>query len=524
MKAIRYYVSVILLLFLACSNGGERIDRARILAEEGKEFLSSGEFENARTKFQEVLNLDAENCDGIYGMLLSNLMIFLDRVTGSLGSVSGLVPQATEIDTIAGGLLEAVLNDFEEIESWVSLVEAKNCSFNLEKLPVRFADLELRGEWDIHEADLIGVVLDAGEGLIEFLLGYDLSLNTAELMKVISDGSLKLDMEDIVGTLRGLGFIFESSSTFLTWHPEPERREYFDSSAGDFSSLFRRLKGFLDIFSEQDESPQDDIIAWVDGDGDGTLSSEDDLIINAYSIETGELILDLSQYTSLILPILGSMLNDLRSKLTRAEDAFAFRLPQGERISFNDLLLGFGSLLGIPNNLEFDILAFYKGPDYSGTNLKPLRDILPYWYDHDSNSETPPVLLIEGEIFSQPQPGTEAYLFQGDHEHFMLGFDWNPEDASTDTTGRIKKDCVLPSEKGIEIGTDSNGAPIYLPLLYLGFKDPTFNGAIYVDSGGSCGDASGFKKADVYSLNKALNNFINVISGLLGSDSLGLPF
>ncbi len=523
MKAIGYY-TLILFLFLACSNGGKSIDRTKTLVEEGKEFLSSGEFENARTKFEEVLSLDPNNCDGIYGMLLSNLMIFLDRVTGSLGSVSGLVPQATEIDTIAGGLLETFLDNFKEIESWVSLVEANNCSFTLEKLPVGFADLELRGEWDIHEAHLVGVVLDAGEGLIEFLLGYDLSLNTAELMKAISDGSLKLDMEDIVGTLRGLGFIFESSPTFLAWHPEPQRRGYFDSSAGEFSSLFRRLNGFLDIFSEQDENPEDDIIGWVDGDGDGALSSGDNMIINAYSMETGELLLNLSQYSSLLLPILGSMLNDIKNKLTRAEDAFALRLPQGERISFNDLLLGFGTLLRIPDNLEFDVLAFYKGPDYSGTDLKPLRDILTYWYDHDSNAETPSVLLIEGEVFSAPPPGTESYLFQGDSEHFMIGFDWNPEDTSTDTTGRIKKDCVLPPEKGIEIGTDSNGAPVYLPLIYSGFKDPSFNGAIYVDSGGSCGDASGFKKADVYSLNKALNQILNAISELFSSGAVVLPF
>lgn len=525
MKARIFWIfSLAVVLNLNCSKDEGSSDKIAAISQEGKVYLSQGEFQSSKAKFEEILNIDPENCDGLYGMLLSELMIYIDQITSALGSTGGLLPQSNEIDTIAGSMLTTVLTDFQSIESWVSKVEAKSCSFTLENLPMKFLNLEIRGEWDVHEAHLIGIILDAVEGVLEFLLGYDLSVNVSTVTSALSNGSLKLDLKDIVGTLRGLGFIVESSPSFLTWHPDVKRREFFDKSAGDFSSLFKRVNGLLDLFTEQDENPQDDIIAWVDGDGDGTVSSGDSLIINAYSLETGEPLVDLSQYSAIILPLVGSLLNDWKMKLTKLEDAFAFRLPQGERVSLNDMLLGFGNILSIPNIIEIDVLAFYKGSDYSGVTVKPLREILPYLYDNDANPETPSVWLVEGETYSSPPPQTETYLFQGDSEHFAIGFDWNPGDSSTDDTGKIKKDCTLPSEKGIKVGEDDNGAPIYLPLLYLGFQDPSFNGALYVDSGGSCLDPGGFNVANVYSANKAINRLLNALSVLLASGVSGLPF
>lgn len=528
MKYLKFVFLFLVVTQITCGKGGETIDKIKSLAEEGKQYLSEGNFQSAETKFDEILKLDPNNCDGIYGMMLSKLMKFLNQVLGEASSIGGLIPQTNEIDTIAESVLKTILEgkgNLLEIESYVALAEAKNCSFELVKLPIAFAGIEIRGEWDIHEAHLIGLVLDAIEGIIEFLLAYDLSVQTGPLISAISDNSLKLSLDDITGTLRGLGLIFDTSPDFLKWHPLPERRNYFDASAGDFSSFFRRLNGVLDVFTEQDKNPQDDIIAWVDSDGDGTVSSGDSILINAYDMETGGQIIDLSQYSSLLLPVVNSMLPDWKTKLQRCEDAFAFRLQPGERISLNDLLLGFGTLLGIPNIFEFDILAFYKGADYSGTAVKPLRELIPYLYDHDNNAGTSRVLLVEGESFSLPPQGTESYLFQGDSIHFNIGFDWNVDDPSTDpVTGEIKKDCAISPEKGFEIGTDANGVPIYLPLLYFGFTEPSFNGAIYVDSGGSCGDSSGFVRANVYSLNKALNRIIASLSTLLSGGPGGLPF
>jgi len=513
-----------LILFFACGKHDETIDKIQALSSEGKELLTQGDYQNARKKFEEILNLAPENCDGIYGMFLSELMIFLEKTFNSVGSAGAFIPMANEIDTIAGSLLETILNDLTKIEKYVSLAEANNCSFELSRLPVSFLNIEFRGEWDINEAGLIGGVLDLLEGILEFLLSLDFSVDTASILTAINTGDINLSMDDIVGTLRSLGIIIETSPDFLKWNPDVKRREFFDTSASDFSSLFRRLNIFLDIFTEQDSNPRDDIIAWVDEDGDGAVSSGDQLILNIYDIKTGEALVDLSSYTSLLLPLVGSLLNDWKTKLKRVEDAFAFRLPPGERISLNDVLLGFGNMLGVPNVFEFDILAFYKGSDYSGSSVKPLRELLPYIYDHDADPSTPSVMLVEGETYSPPPAGTGSYLFQGDSGHFNVGIDWNPGDSSIDhVTGEIRRDCTVPAEKGIQIGTDDNGTPIYLPLLYFAFPDPSFNGTVYTDSGGSCGDASGFNRANVYSINKAINRLILGLTTLL-SAGVGIPF
>lgn len=521
----------ILLLVISCSNRSSTEDRIRSLSEEAKESLSAGDYQSARTKFEEILAIDENSCDGLYGIFLCDTLEFIDYTAqllnsaGSLGSQSYLKPEATNaIDSIAGSMLGNFLDWFKRIDTSAALVEGNGCSFTIEKLPVKGLGIEFRGEFDVQEAHLIGLIMDAGEAILEYLLSFDLSVETGPLIELFSGGSLNLSLDDVVGLLRTLGVVFSTSPNFLKWHPEAQRSGNFDLVPQDISSLFRRLNGVLDIFTEQDENPSDDIIAWVDGDGDGTVSSGDELVVNIYNLETGEPLVDLSSYTAILLPVVQSQLSSWKGTLTRIEDAFAFRLAPGERVSLNDFLLGLGSLLGIPNVIEIDVLAFFKGPDYTGTNVMPLRDFVPFLYDHDNDPSTYPVLLIEGETYSLPPPGTETYLFQGDAEHFGIGLDWNPSDPSIDhLTGRIRTDCVLPKSSGIQIGTGDNGEPIYLPLIYSGFLHPDFNGSIYVNAGGSCGDSSGVSMANVYTLNKALNQLIVAIGDIIGG-GVGLPF
>lgn len=533
-EAIRRFIHFLLIsiLVISCSNRSSTDNRINSLSEEAKELLGSGDYQDARTKFEEILSIDENNCDGLYGIFLCDTLELINytgeliNTAGTIGLQSSLKPRATNaIDSIAGEMLGNFLEWFKKVDSSASLVESNNCSFTIEKLPIQQFGIEFRGEFDVHEAHLIGLIMDAGESFLEYLLSFDLSVETAPLIEMFSNGTLDLSFNDVVGLLRTAGgIIFATSPDFLKWHPEAQRRANFDVVPQDMASLFKRLNGLLDLFTEQDENPSDDIIAWVDADGDVAVSSGDKLLVNIYNPDTGESLIDLSSYATILLPIIQSQLPLWKSTLQRIEDAFAFRLTPGERISLNDFFLGFGSLIGIPNVFEIDVLAFFKGVDYSGMNVEPLRDFIPFLFDHDSNPSTYPVLLVEGESSGVPPAGTEAYLFQGDVNHFAIGQDWNPSDASIDhLTGEIRNDCVIPQSSGIQIGTDDNGNPIYLPLIYFGFVFPDFNASIYVNAGGSCNDSSIVSKANVYTMNKALNQLIIALANILGGGS-PLPF
>ena len=517
-KFFNYAALIFIIVFFGCESGTQ--NRINSLSKEGKESLSTGDYEGAKGKFSEILSLDGSHCDGLYGMLLGEMMAFIDSVygyidltnsiTGNQSAQSGLrLQQAGVVDGVIYEVANIFLDYFKNLDFYAVRVKEMKCSFSLSMLPISRSGIEFRGEWDEHEAHFISMLSNGGKAIVNFLIAHNLDVNTVPIRGARDSGLLKFNPEDVVVFLRSVGFIVETSPELLKWSTNAVRRASFDAVPQYCAAMFHEAKELLNIFTEQDKTPYDDIIAWVDVDNDGIPSSGDKLILNVYKMDTGEPAVDLSGYTGIFLPILASSMDDWRAKITRVEDAFAFRLSSGERISFDEILPWFGSMLGISNTLEFDIIALFKGMDYTGENVRPLRDLLPYLFDHDGNSSTYQIFLVEGEIFGTPLQGKEGYLFNGDAKHFGIGTDWNPSDTSIDhASGEIKPDCAVPNQTGVQIGIDSYGNPVYLPLIYGGWPDPSFNGAVYTNDGGTCADSSQFSKTTVYSLNKELNRLI----------------
>lgn len=346
----------ILLLFVLAGTGcTKEIGEKFTQIDRGKEYLSYGQFREALNEFNSVAQKDPDNCDAAYGILLANTGIGIETLSNlfntalslftqggtapvNLASSSEILPEAENpIDSLIESFFIPFLSEFEQVEKSVQKIEGLQCSFYLEHYVVDFRlsnllriYVDLRGEWSIVEAKLIGAVFDLINALDYIVLSLDLSINTGpvfrqlldiavdlannpQILDCITSGSdvlgcfsqagdniitspvirkiLSVFQGDFITFLQGIGFIVDQSPNFLQWHPD--RYSYFLDVGDEFASALTRIADSLtilfnktaEVYSSQIDDPYDDIIVFDDGENErrGKADSSDKLYINAYN-------------------------------------------------------------------------------------------------------------------------------------------------------------------------------------------------------------------------------------------------
>jgi hypothetical protein len=154
----------------------------------------------------------------------------------------------------------------------------------------------------------------------------------------------------------------------------------------------------------------------------------------------------------------------------------------------------------LPEAVEFDFGAYFKTP-------VGLRDLLPYWIDHDGLAGTPAEFLIEGE--SWITSSVEPYVTFGDAAHFTGSYTFR----KTKSSSSVVLNGLAIQADGIEPQKLSVLAPF--PLPYLAYQDPTFNGIFYVNQsmlyGAGGGATVGMAPANIYSANMATASYFSFI-------------
>jgi hypothetical protein len=154
----------------------------------------------------------------------------------------------------------------------------------------------------------------------------------------------------------------------------------------------------------------------------------------------------------------------------------------------------------LPEAVEFDFGAYFKNP-------VGLRDMFPYWVDHDGSAATPAEFLIEGE--SWVTSATEPYVTFGDAAHFTGSYTFQLDSK----TAPVVLSGVAILADGIE--PEAYSVLVPFPLPYIAYQDPTFNGILFVDQsklyGAPSGAPSGTAAATNFSANMATASYFSFV-------------
>jgi len=512
------------LLISGCAQSSA--EKARGYINKGKEAIGVGYAElnysniiDASDYFKKAIEQTGkgkEFCEAHYGLLLSNLLNFLDLVnslislmqmTGSLSNQVDFLPKSGGmVDTVVDAIVTPILDTFNEMNTSVVVIENERCSFELSSFPIVIGlkddpilIAELRGEWDYTEAELIGSMVAMMQAVLNYALSIDLDVNIDEVMNAYNEGVISLNMDDMIGLVRSVGLIPQNSETFLKFHPE---RYYYYGNVGErFGECFLRIANMIEnLFGEQDDNPGDDIIAYTDKSSSG-FGGEDELTVNIYDpIENKKGV----HFEGKYVPVIDLAMSFVKGLITKnyisslidfsRKWGAAFKGTSSDPIYLSEINTLLFNLIEIKDTFRFYPARLFP---QNANVAKPPRDLLPYWSDIDGNAYAE--FIVEGEYPGDSTETKPYYIKKGDSKHFPDTITFENKNI---TGLEIKKDCIYPE-----------GGDVILP--YIAFQDPSFNNSIEINLGPlnttDCPETDEWKTADRYSLNKAINDMVKVI-------------
>ncbi len=493
---------ILFFFIMTCMNENER---------DAKWYLENGFYRISSALYEEEVKKNENNCSAHYGLLLSRFLFFLNYIITS-SSVSGkwiseFLPQEYgDLDTI----VETNLIPMREhmiipiISSAQSVIE-RNCSFRTENgieftisvIPER--KIWIGKEFLRKEAYFVRGVMGFINAFISFISSHDLSMNYGILLETLNSDYIRDKFSyDIIGLIRELGIIMDSSPEFLEW--SEERKEMFNYTSPSLIGALEDIASGIEETFLTETGKEDAFFSYIDKNKDGRVNIGDEIrigILKFYS-EDGEPF-------PFELPIRIS------------DDLFGlFFFSLGEDYIKNLVLFLRNLSKSISNgrilNLsEFNEIVPYRIPIFPDTisiNLKklipdnyknavPLRRMLPLW--KTINRKT--IFLVEGEL------GKTAYKSMEIGDGIFCWTCLPGKHFPKELYGleEIDDDCLSIKPPYFEINK------MRIPLIYIYWHDPTFNNSIYVDlsSINNCPPDENYSGKEIlghnYSLNKALN-------------------
>jgi hypothetical protein len=562
MKSGTLIALAFLILLPACSSpgGGDTgnpLSRSETLYEKGIRHLSAGEYEEARTSFNELLTLDDPDytCRAQYGVVLAGVQdtaARLDEIADAAALVAGGAPPpmrthaAVDVVPIAKNLLKPFESFFTEILGALDQVVASGCSITLpEGMPIEIGNpksliyfkARFGYEFDAAAARAGQMIFSSALAGIRFALAHDLEidLNTlADTFKTLTDaaqGTLAMEVNGpgdvsqhtMIYALRSLGAIPASQDKLLTLG-DAERFKQVDNDLAKALRAFYERKGSVETGllpelvarAKKDADPTDNFLGFVDADASGDVSAGDSIVIGLRELYVAGVLAEPSVDSGVWLTF-NRGIGDVKQIVLSVHDiaqVLGDQLASVDDKSVKSRHLGFHEvndlianvplldavLTPIPEAAEFDFGAYFKHP-------AGLRELFPYWVDHDGDAGTPAEFLIEGE--SWVTSPTEPYVVYGDAGHFAgsYSFKKTTTSAATALTGvAIAADGVAPEKLSVLVP---------FPLPYLAYQDPTFNGILYVDEsklyGAPAGAPAGMAAATNFTANMATASYFSFV-------------
>ena len=497
---------------LSCSSGPSLDPRL----QEALNKLAQNNVNGAYKLVSEVLKENPEHCEA---HLVRELVGFqgiiqeLDKLM-DLFSATQTALYPSQLSQIVDVILRELLNPIEEYAqemfSSSEVVWEKGCRVYVEDFPVSLRvgdtvslDVHLRGLMGRLESIVFSLLSGGILSALDFVFSHNLSVNLSSVFELAD----LVRTDRFVYLLRSLGNFMELNPQFLSWNPDPAERDRFLQIPGRLASMLEKLSHLPEVLAEEGENKKS-FVRFYDNDRNRTLSWQDVVEINFDgSVEVFATPYTVQPYSFEIpLWVTPELVDEAESLLARM--SMHLNGDPSEALSWfhiseiNAFLVAMGQE-AIPDIIAVQPLALFKGP--SGPEgfpdppqPKPLRQLVPYWYSDPFLGGTS--FMIEAEIKDDPRFIGDFYIDPGDVPHFPDEISFYGEKL---TGLSIPFDCVTVSES----------MPDYFTLLYIGFQDPTFNGAVKVNlqpitKVDECYEIDsrsyyqGFNFPDLYSFNK----------------------
>jgi uncharacterized protein (DUF362 family) len=456
---------LILLVLVAGGGCGEKKKDFSALVDQGKQYLAEGDGAAARVEFQKILAEDSKNCEGLWGLALSDL--------------EGLFDLEVLMQSLVSPSLDAIRGRIEEIAEKGEEISGRNCRFELAELPLRagmgpdaLLDLTLGEKWDgldgEHLANIFGALLAGWD----FLLAHNLAPS------VLLGGMPESDRNiSPVIMLRSFGQLIEDNPEFLAADPENWDRIGLvpGEMARSLEGIARVIRTLLDKNRVKNPGASE-IFSVSDVDEDG-LDAGDEIVIGVKHLKLLDWESDGPIRIRLSEEFTREFWEDLAGLLEKSASACE---GDGELLlkDLNPILARLG-VPALPETLALKPSEYFKNP-------KPIRDYLPYRVEVAPGKWE---FLVEGEARPEANEADGRVIFDADSPHFPDSFG---SGAGTVSGLKIAADGAGPGP----------GLPIGISLYYFAFPDPSLSGELRVKSG------ENYLPADSFTLNQAINRMI----------------
>lgn len=505
-------ILIMAMLLLGCANekdgGGEspeKVIRSMLLKGEGEEVL----------RYLKENGGALPECERHYASLLGNFLVFMDKISALAGNAS--LPSATDyLSAVYYQFVEPLEGYLKEVDREADEVIFKRCTFVTEEgVKIEFGKegeeyhlkVVLGDEWDEGEAMLFSCFANVILAGIDFLFSHAGEIHVLQVPAIYE--------EEPLATMRELGGFFDLNPRLLEFSKNPDLRKRFSDIPFRIKKISEYLysnggtkgspsddTGFLSyLLMKEDEIQEDEVLGLIDRGKKGEIDIGDEFVVGIKSFDAE--MINFPNVTSgvrlkvtySIYPVVKKTLEVMKEYLQTVWDQMsALENPSHPyaRLSFKPLneFLEVVNLPPVPEVIEVDLVHFFTDP-------KPLRKLLPYWYDDDGDPATPKKFVIEGE---SPVDRGFHFIYIQDVPHFpdTFTFTYTPQEPKVISGVRIPEDGIFPSGNYV--------------LPYIAFQDPTFNSSLYVNPSRTGEGENQFLLPDHYLINRAIGVLVNYLN------------
>jgi len=543
-------------------------DPAEKVLQDGRLALARGDAAGALGFFSNLAEYSDTECDVAYGLALAHVLDVLDLVdpfvvlAGLVQGADSVGEQFVSVGNFSPILFEAIAPieaALARLRPPLKEVVSSKCIFDLfEGYPVvlgreeseLYFSTRLGYQWDSAAARLMLGGLEFIQAAIDYVLAHSFSLGNQDADDLINDiqvaiagaSSDDLSRGSWVTAARLAGGLFDMNPLFLDFSISQSNRTRINLVDDDLrrglTLFYNRAstsgeQGLIQDLLERnitDPDLSDNVFALLD-DLDGRLSVGDtlyfgirEIVLGSFSAPDQNVGIATPSVSLFSVSVSGPLSIKFQPGIGDIGEAWRFMQEiieiltdqmiavddpsaQWRRIGvqeLNSVIFNLSplaeSIPQIPEFIEFDFVSYLTEP-------VPLRALVPYWYDPDTDTSTPDVFVIEGESFL---PTTEPYVSTNDAEHFPDFFNFDTFLQSSISTlassfprfvtdFRTEKDLIKPNKYTAQ------------PIPYIAWQDPTFKGAIYID-GNKIPDAvvgtDGFVLPDLWLFHRAVNGYL----------------